>query len=532
MFAALLTAGALAALPLLPPGTKTIELPREPVRPITRQLYASGSCAVIDTDLAFVAFTTDEGKSYRYLREPPALEQDARLYCHGDQLFLAAGGDLLRLKGDEWQSLVGALGTVQSRYRGVVDAPGRLYVGTGARIVVSTDGGAKFHPTLPGVSALASDGARTLAGKDGDVYEVGPDDALVPLSRIDKDVRSLGFAAGVWFAGNGDALFRSTDGGKSWRRESAVDGVEGVTAVGSTVIAHVTGGARLRGRNGVWSLVGGSGVGGDVYRAYPSASGVWIHRRGGYLEHVVNLSDPKKPIEFPHNPLPIIRAVAASGDSLVVGAYRPQSVYVSDNGGRQFRSACKDVGLQGAALDGNRLQLTSIFVHYLKGCRVPGLKTRLVPKLPEETCNGDRCVRFANFRLLLSKDRGKSWRELDTRWTSAGQHRWAVPAGSRIVVLDVAGTPSCPSGCVLSSAPGQIVAAAVAGREILVARDSAWTMRHSSLKIYVSVYRSTDDGKTFQPFALPAPITSFAPGRDGWYVGTIGSGLLLVPYAR
>jgi len=98
--------------------------------------------------------------------------------------------------------------------------------------------------------------------------------------------------------------------------------------------------------------------------------------------------------------------------------------------------------------------------------------------------------------------------------------------------LDAAGAQFCPSGCFMSSAAGQIVAAARAGREILVARESAWTMRHSSLKIYVSVFRSTDNGKTFQLFALPAPITSFAPGRDGWYVGTIASGLLLVPYAR
>jgi hypothetical protein len=52
------------------------------------------------------------------------------------------------------------------------------------------------------------------------------------------------------------------------------------------------------------------------------------------------------------------------------------------------------------------------------------------------------------------------------------------------------------------------------------------------LKTYNQVLRSTDDGKTFSALVMPGPITSFAPGPDGWLVGTVMYGLLLVPYAQ
>jgi hypothetical protein len=236
----------------------------------------------------------------------------------------------------------------------------------------------------------------------------------------------------------------------------------------------------------------------DAPRIRPGASGAWVHARAGYIARVLHLDEKVTQYLLPHNPMPTVRAVAASGRSLVVALFRQETIYASDDAGRTFRAACKNMAPDAAVLDGDRLQLTRGLPDALKGCRVAGFKTRVVPQLPEETCNGDLCVRFAASRLLRSSDRGRTWLEL-TRALGSGE---------------------------------RVVAAAAARRELLVARGSTWSMRLSMLKTYNQVLRSTDDGKTFSALVMPGPITSFAPGPDGWLVGTVMYGLLLVPYAQ
>jgi hypothetical protein len=106
-------------------------------------------------------------------------------------------------------------------------------------------------------------------------------------------------------------------------------------------------------------------------------------------------------------------------------------------------------------------------------------------------------MRFGSDKLLRSRDRGKTWEDL---------------------TADLG--PGLP-----------VVAAAAAGREILVARGKVWSKRLSSVQEYISLVRSIDDGKTFKPVALPWVVTSFGPGETGWFLGTLLHGVVRLPYA-
>jgi len=216
----------------------------------------------------------------------------------------------------------------------------------------------------------------------------------------------------------------------------------------------------------------------------------------GHLAHVGKVFDPLTSNSLPKDPMPTVRALAANGETLVVALYEPASVHVSADSGRTWLSACPRGVFIGAMLDGPRLQLaTGWESNDLKQCGTPGLKTRFVPKLPDEVCNGDLCVRFAKGALLRSRDRGKTWQDL---------------------------TPNLGGK--------DVVAVAASGREIIVARKQTWSSHLSSVQEYSSFFRSTDDGQTFTPFVLPFTITAFAAGDEGWFFGTHLYGVVRVPF--
>jgi hypothetical protein len=150
------------------------------------------------------------------------------------------------------------------------------------------------------------------------------------------------------------------------------------------------------------------------------------------------------------------------------------------------------------ALDGDRLQLASTLGAISSTCTVTGLKVRTVERLPEESCNDELCVRWRDKRLLRTRDRGKSWSDLTDR----------LPRDVR---------------------QQDIALAAAAGREVLVSVRAP--AHRATVERELEIWRSIDDGATFAPAGLGAGVTSFAPGADGWYVGTALDGLVRVRFA-
>jgi hypothetical protein len=359
--------------------------------------------------------------------------------------------------------------------------------------VRSSEGGRTFFPTLAGVGALASDETIVLAATGNEVHIVEASDRLTFLSKLPKPVQMLGFAASAWYATvEGGALYRSDDQGKSWKREAgAPSGVRTVSSQGSTLVANVEGAAWFFEPKTGWRKVS------DAWRVTPAASGFWIEQGGGPILRATGLTASRTRVSLPENPMPSIRLLAAHGSSIVVATNYAPELLVSHDGGRKWTIACENETYESATLDGHRLQLSSRALFRLRDCRVPGFKTRVVPKLPDETCNGDLCVRFRPGSLFRSRDRGKAWQDLSAN-VGHGQ---------------------------------PIVAAAAAGREIMVARGFRQHGRIYQIQEYTEVLRSTDDGQTFSRFSLPEAITAFAPSPRGWLVGTVQHGLALVPFA-
>jgi hypothetical protein len=490
----------------LPYGAHPIAVPEHEVRPMIRSLDARGPCAALHTDLGYFALTTDDGTSYRAIPVPSRLDPMDRVRCAGDQFFiLSRSGLILRLVGDRWQPVSPRPGTAPAGFDGIVITPGKLYVGAGSRLLASADGGVTFvHATaLAGVRALASDGKDVvLAGRGAEVFavgqKVGQDDTLSPLSKLGKPVLALGFVDGEVYASTEDQLLRSSDRGRTWKLvPGAPAGVREILGFGKTPILHTSSGAYTRDTKGKWSRF--------AYRAYPGQSSVWQLSRAGPLARVANPGDSAPELSFARDPAPTVRALAAHKQTLVVALFRPQAVHVSTDAGRSWQLACKDARLDGAVLDADRLQLGTMHQFNLpsiKDCRVPGLKTRLVSGLPAETCNGDLCVRFGPQSLLRSRDRGKTWEDLSPNLARNGQ-AGALP----------------------------IVAAAAAGREILIARGVDWSTELSSTRSYDQIERSTDDGRSFTRLTLPLTVTSFAPGDGAWFLGTVVYGVVRLPYA-
>ena len=138
------------------------------------------------------------------------------------------------------------------------------------------------------------------------------------------------------------------------------------------------------------------------------------------------------------------------------------------------------------ALDDDRLQLAPGYPQYKGACSVPGFRTRVVQKLPLESCLGPLCVRWRDGRLLRSHNRGRTWDDLTEKLPN-----------------DLRRDPI-------------IVTAAAAGREILLGVRRPW--RHNDVhESQLEVWRSTDDGVTF------AAWTSARPSRHSRPAPTAGT---------
>lgn len=491
---ALLRLGLFGAIssPTLPHGAERVSLPALPVQPMVSDLDARGTCAIINTDLGFLALTLDEGQTFRAVPTPWEIQNsNSRVYCAGDRFFVTRNSDLFGLVGDAWQRVGAAPSRSESNFRGVVQAAGVLYVGTGTHVFASRDGGSSFTAVLAGIDALASNGTDVFAAKDKDVYQVGASDTLTPLSKLKSAVRVLAFANADLFAATEKQLFRSEDHGSTWKQvPGAPPGIVEMSAYSGSLLVKTSSEVRARDAKGRWSSLD------KAYRARPGLSRLWASSSSGYLGHFAKIGDAFSPDSLPNNPMPTVRALAANGKTLAVAFDRPMSLHVSPDSGKTWLSACPNAHIDAAVLDGTRLQLTTSWGSDVKKCGTPGLKTRFVPKLPQETCNGDVCVRFENGALFHTRDRGKSWRDLT-------------------VHLD---------------GKGSVVAAVASGREVIVALKQAFPA-HLSIQEYSSFLRSTDDGQTFAPFTLPFTVTAFAAGDEGWFFGTHLYGVVRVPYA-
>jgi photosystem II stability/assembly factor-like uncharacterized protein len=447
-------------------------------------------------DLGFLALTTDEGKTFRFVPTPwDLLKGDARLHCAGDRFFITRSTELSELVSDAWQRVGPAPSPSAAKFRGVVQAPGALYVATGTHVLVSRDGSTTFTPVLPGVDALASDGKDVFAAKDKDLYRVGDGDTLTLISTLKSSIRVLGFVGAELLAATERQLLRSEDSGSTWKPvPGAPSGIVEMGTFAGSLIVTTAGEVRVRDAKGHWSKLD------SVYRARPGVSRLWLNYSGGYLAHLSKIGEALTPDSFPKDPMPTVRALAADGKALVAALYRPTSVHVSSDAGKTWLSACPRVSVDRAMLDGTRLQLagSSWNSNDVKKCGTPGFRARFVPKLPDETCTGDLCVRFAKGALLRTRDRGKTWEDLTAN------------LGGK----------------------ADVVAAAASGRELIVARKQTPFEYLSLITEYSSFFRSIDDGRTFAPLVLPFKVTAFAPGADGWFFGTHLYGVVRVPYER
>ena len=479
--------------PALPYGGELVAVPALPVQPTVYDLDARGNCAVLATALGFLALTTDEGQSFRFVPRPAELRGEARLLCAGDRFFITRGAELLGLVGDSWQRVGPTPGPSQSQFRGVVQAPGVLYVGTGNHVLAARGAGMSFTPVLAGVDALTSDGKDVFAAKEQGVYRVGPDETLTLISKLNGAVRALGSFEGALFASTERQLFHSEDAGKTWQPVAgAPPGIVAIEAFDGNLLVQTASGVQARDAKGKWSKHD------TLWRAHSGTHGLWVQYREGPFGHLSKLGEPPSRGTFPKDPMPTVRALAAHEKTLVVALYRPSSIHVSADSGKTWQSACPDADVTRATLDGTRLQLASMYgSRDAKKCSVPGLRTRFISELPSETCNDDLCVRFSSGNLLRSRDRGKTWQDLTAN----------------------------------AGGPADIVGAAAAGREIIIARRVTMFESLSSVQEYSSLFRSLDDGRTFAPLTLPFKVTAFAAGDEGWFFGTHLYGVVRLPYA-
>ena len=178
--------------------------------------------------------------------------------------------------------------------------------------------------------------------------------------------------------------------------------------------------------------------------------GFWLRLSDGFA-HVRTLGDKPEPLVWPDNPFPTVEAVGASGTTLLVSIRSVSGLFVSADTGRRWQRLCQIFsGDTAIAIDGDRLQLRPNTSGRDHACPVPGLKTRVVYELPQESCNGALCVRWRDGRLARTRDRGRSWDDLTDRLPS---NAWRE----------------------------RIVAGAAAGREILIGIDPGFPLQPSRL---------------------------------------------------
>lgn len=499
-------------LPLLSavPGAVTVALPRHPTLPLGDDVEARGRCAIVNAlRVGFVATTSDEGATWRYVR--PDLELFSggggpRFYCEGDSFFAVTGrGAVARISDGTWKVLVAPKhdGEVKaegppSTWKGLETFGGRLLLGTGARTFVSSDGGASVRPWLTGVSALATDGKSLFVATGREVKKVGPGDALTRLAKLPQDVTGLGAHAGVLYAGTGEAVYRSHDGGATWHPVSPKPEEEREGAPArftfsdrTTFVLYEGEHLRVIEPDDTWTYR-------PVWRkVLPSPTGFWLQTDSG-AARIGKLEDKPVRVSWSDDPYPSVVSVSASGATIVVSLHFVPGLFVSTDGGRDWQRACEAIGHDAVtALDGDRLQVAPASGPHVSACLVTGLKVRTVERLPQESCNGALCVRWRDKRLLRTRDRGRSWSDLTDRLPHEARQGLAL--------------------------------AAAAGREVLIAVPMP---RHkASVEREVNLWRSVDDGATFAAAEVGGRVTSFAPGADGWYVGTALDGLKRLPFA-
>ena len=492
------------------PGVVPVTLPRHATLPLGDNIEARGRCAIVNARrIGFVAITSDEGATWRYVRADPELFSDGgypRFYCEGDSFFaITDNGGIARLSNGTWKLAPAPARAAdvkpthpRSSWRGVESFGGRLLFGTGTGTFVSSDGGASLRPWLPGVSALATDGQSLFVATGREVKKVDQGDALTRIARLPEDVTALGAHAGVLYAGTGEFVYRSRDRGATWQRMSPKadeerDGFPARFTFSDRTTFVIYEGAHMGvieaddtwTHRRVW------------WKVLPSPSGFWLETDSG-AARVQKLEDKPVRLSWSEDPFPSVVSVSASGPRVVVSLHFVPGVFASYDGGQRWQRACDAIDQDVVtALDGDRLQLAPVHPSS-RTCAVTGLKVRTVERLPEESCNDALCVRWRDGRLLRTRDRGASWSDLTDRLPSDVRQQ-------------------------------NITRAAVAGREVLVAFPLP---RHKAgVERELEVWRSVDDGASFAPAALGGRVTAFAPGTDGWYIGTALDGLVRVPFA-
>jgi hypothetical protein len=488
-------ASILWALSAMPDGAVNVPVARHAIVPNVEGGDARGRCAIIQArQLGFVATTVDEGSSWRFSRWTEA----ARVFCEGDTFLGVTGrGGVVRLAGGDWNTVLPEGGPSESSYRGLESVAGVLYLGTGRQTWTSSDRGATWQPWLAGVGALATDGKVLFVGAERELrrVEAGTRKAT-PIGKLPSAVTALGYdvGTGALYAGTSAGVHRSRDGGVTWTEVRAPqsgplpDAPSRFTFVGRSVVVHFEGypvkmlepGDDWKDRN-------------DIRAIMPAAAGLWL-RTSGTFGHVRGLDDKPLRIGWPDNPFPSVTAIGASGPKLVATVDHVDGVFASPDGGRTWNHLCQVLGTGTAiAIDGDRLQLAPQYSWPRGPCTVPGLRTRIVQRLPQETCNGSLCVRWRDKRLLRTRDRGGHWDDLTDK----------LPPKARLEHFAVA---------------------AAAGHEILLA------IQHHNRQLGSELWRSIDDGATFARWDFGETIETFSPGPDGWYLGLAARGLWRVPF--
>jgi hypothetical protein len=485
-----------------PPGAVSIPLPRHPSGAATGFGDARGRCAIFESiQFRFVAMTADEGRTWRFARSSHSLHGPTdwpRFYCDGDAFFaVTANGAIARPSGDDWK-IAPPIGPRESSYHGLESVAGVLYLGTGWRTWTSSDRGASWRPWRAGIGALATDGKSVFAAVGRQVSRAAPGAAdIAPVGKLPEEVTALGFDAGTLYAGTTEGVYRSRDGGASWTKvrpppQRALPPSRFTFANGSVFVEG--GRVDVLQPGDAWSHRE------DCWAILPTATGFWLRLSNGFA-YVRTLADKPEPRVWPDNPFPTVEAVGTRGSTLLVSVRSVAGVFVSADGGHRWQHLCQIFGADtGIAIDGDRLQLRPNSSGRDHACPVSGLKTRVVAELPQESCNGALCVRWRDGRLARTRNRGGSWDDLTDRLPS---NAWR----------------------------DRIVLGAAAGREILIGIDREFPLQPSRLDEGLELWRSVDDGTTFARWDAGEMVSAFAPGPEGWYLGTVFRGLLRVPFA-